>query len=68
MLSHATLRADIPKYAEIQQDRETLWQMLRHTRRVMVLDPITYQNGWPFIPGGTPALARDNGPLQDVQR
>lgn len=68
LVSHATLRADIPEYEQIRHDRERLWQRLRYTRRVMILDPIDYEDGWPFIPGGRPSLARDNGPLQYAQR
>jgi len=63
MLCHATLRADIPDYEQVRRPKDTLWQILRYTRRVMVLDPIFYQNGWPYIPGGTPSLSRRNGPM-----
>jgi arabinan endo-1,5-alpha-L-arabinosidase len=62
LISHATLRADIAEYEQLRQSREALWQVLRYTRRVMILDPIAYQNGWPYIPGGTPSLARPDGP------
>jgi arabinan endo-1,5-alpha-L-arabinosidase len=67
MLCHATLRADIPEYEQLRQSRETLWQRLRSTRRVMILDPIAYQDGWPYIGDGTPSLSRQNGPVQDAQ-
>jgi arabinan endo-1,5-alpha-L-arabinosidase len=66
LISHATLRADIPEYEQLRQSREALWKILRYTRRVMILDPIDYQNGWPYIPGGTPSLSRQNGPMQDI--
>jgi arabinan endo-1,5-alpha-L-arabinosidase len=68
LISHATLRADIPEHDQRRQSRDALWQILRYTRRVMILDPIDYQNGWPYVPGGTPSLSRQNGPVQDVHR
>lgn len=64
LISHATLRADVLGYAEARQSPEAIWQILRYTRRVMIIDPIDYHDGWPCIPGGTPALAREDGPVQ----
>ena len=63
MLCHAALRADIPNYKRLRQSRDALWQTLRYTRRVMLLDPIVYRDGWPIVPGGTPSLAREQGPV-----
>ena len=67
MLSHATLRADIPAYEQVRRSKDALWQLLRYTRRVMILDPIYYHDGWPYIPEGTPSLARQNGPTQEAR-
>ncbi|HEU5087914.1 MAG TPA: hypothetical protein VFT99_10730, partial [Roseiflexaceae bacterium] len=64
MLCHATLRADIPNYEQLRHSRDALWQTLRNTRRVMLLDPIVYHDGWPIVSGGTPSPARQNGPMQ----
>jgi arabinan endo-1,5-alpha-L-arabinosidase len=64
LISHATLRADIPGYSHLRRDPAALWQRLRYTRRVMILDPIQYREGWPYIPGNTPSLHRQNGPVQ----
>jgi arabinan endo-1,5-alpha-L-arabinosidase len=66
LISHATLRADIAEYEQLRQSRDALWQVLRYTRRVMILDPVYYENGWPYVPGGTPSLSRQNGPIQDI--
>lgn len=65
LISHATLRTDIPEYAELRHTPAALWQRLRYTRRVMILDPIKYWTGWPYIPEGTPSLHQQNGPIQD---
>ncbi len=62
LISHATLRSDISHYDELRRSPEALWQLLCHTRRVMILDPIEYHDGWPAIPGGSPALSRERGP------
>jgi arabinan endo-1,5-alpha-L-arabinosidase len=64
LLSHATVRADLPAYAELRRDPSQLWQALRAARRVLLLDPIGYAGGWPFVPGGTPSLHRRDGPAQ----
>jgi hypothetical protein len=45
-------------------DPARLWRRLRYTRRVMILDPIQYREGWPYIPGNTPSLHQLNGPVQ----
>jgi arabinan endo-1,5-alpha-L-arabinosidase len=63
LLSHATLRADIPDYDELRRDPARLWNTLRSARRVLLLDPIHYADGWPYLPGGAPSLYRGEGPV-----
>ena len=62
LVSHATLRADVPDYEQLRHTPSQLWQTLRYMRRVMIIDPIRYRDGWPYIPGGTPSLQRHDGP------
>src|SRR5207249_1004699 len=65
LISHATLRADIPEYAQLRHTPDRLWHTLRYTRRVMILDPVRYQDGWPYVPDGTPSIHRQDGPVQN---
>jgi arabinan endo-1,5-alpha-L-arabinosidase len=63
LVSHATLRSDVPDYAGLRRDPDKLWQKLRYTRRVLIIDPIEYAEGWPFVRGGTPSSEPRPAPL-----
>lgn len=68
LITHASLRSDIPDYAELRKTPDQLWQRLRYLRRVMLIDPVHYENGWPVIPGQSPSIDSRPGPHVKVRK
>ncbi len=67
LVSHASLRSDVPDYAELRRTPDQLWQRLRHLRRVMIIDPIRYEAGWPSVGNGTPSTDPQPAPAASLR-
>jgi arabinan endo-1,5-alpha-L-arabinosidase len=47
-------------------DTDQFW--IRNTpRRPLCLDPITWDDGWPTVPGQSPSTSRESGPVVDTE-
>jgi len=44
-------------------DSRRPWLFEGQVRRVMLIDPISYVDGWPIVAGGTPSTDRRAGPV-----